>query len=89
MAVGGGIFSTLGVVVGISGPWAWASFTIAGLIALVAGCSHVKLAAYYGEGGGAFAFFHFCGAADAIDVDRRFFPRRPFRRPRPAAAAGW
>lgn len=54
--VGGGIFSTLGVVVGIAGPWAWLSFAVAGLIALCAGYSYVKLATYYGEGGGAFTF---------------------------------
>ncbi len=54
--VGGGIFSTLGVVVGIAGAWAWLSFVAAGLIALIAGYSYVKLSAYYGEGGGAFTF---------------------------------
>lgn len=54
--IGGGIFSTLGVVVAISGSWAWFSFTIGGLIALAAGYSYVKLAAYYREGGGAFTF---------------------------------
>jgi len=54
--VGGGIFSTLGVVVGIAGAWAWLSFAAAGLIALAAGYSYVKLAGYYGEGGGAFTF---------------------------------
>lgn len=54
--VGGGIFSTLGVVVGIAGAWAWLSFAAAGLIALTAGYSYVKLSAYYGEGGGAFTF---------------------------------
>jgi amino acid transporter len=54
--IGGGIFSTLGVVVAIAGPWAWLSFTAAGLIALAAGYSYVKLAALYGEGGGAFTF---------------------------------
>ena len=54
--VGGGIFSTLGVVVGIAGAWAWLSFAVAGLIALAAGYSYVKLAAHYGEGGGAFTF---------------------------------
>jgi len=42
--VGGGIFSTLGVVVRIAGPWAWLSFAVAGLIALRAGYSYVKLA---------------------------------------------
>jgi len=54
--VGGGIFSTLGVVIGISGAWAWLSFVAAGLIALAAGYSYVKLADHYGEGGGAFTF---------------------------------
>ncbi|MDA3923851.1 MAG: APC family permease [Kiritimatiellae bacterium] len=54
--IGGGIFSTLGVVVGIAGAWAWLSFAAAGLIALAAGYSYVKLAAQYGEGGGAFTF---------------------------------
>lgn len=54
--VGGGIFSTLGVVIGIAGAWAWLSFVVAGLIALAAGYSYVKLAAFYGEGGGAFTF---------------------------------
>jgi amino acid transporter len=54
--IGGGIFSTLGVVIGIAGAWAWLSFIVAGLIALAAGYSYVKLAAFYGEGGGAFTF---------------------------------
>lgn len=54
--IGGGIFSTLGVVVGIAGAWAWLSFAVAGLIALATGYSYVKLAAHYGEGGGAFTF---------------------------------
>jgi hypothetical protein len=49
--VGGGIFSTLGVVIAIAGAWAWLSFATAGLIALAAGYSYVKLSAYYGEGG--------------------------------------
>ena len=54
--VGGGIFSTLGVVVVIAGAWAWLSFLTAGIVALAAGYSYVKLAAHYGEGGGAFTF---------------------------------
>jgi amino acid transporter len=54
--IGGGIFSTLGVVVAIAGRMAWLSFTAAGAIALAAGYSYVKLAAHYGEGGGAFTF---------------------------------
>lgn len=54
--VGGGIFSTLGVVIGIAGPYTWLSFVAAGLMALAAGYSYVKLADSYGEGGGAFTF---------------------------------
>ncbi len=54
--VGGGIFSTLGVVIEIAGPWAWLSFVTAGIVALAAGYSYVQLAALYGEGGGAFTF---------------------------------
>jgi len=54
--VGGGIFSTLGVVIGIAGPWAWLSFVAAGLIALGAGYAYAQLAAKFGEGGGAFTF---------------------------------
>jgi len=54
--VGGGIFSTLGVVISIAGRWAWLSFVCGGLIALAAGYSYVKLAAHYREGGGAFTF---------------------------------
>ncbi len=60
--VGGGIFSTLGVVVGIAGAWAWLSFVAAGLVALAAGYSYVKLAADYDEGGGAFTFLREMGA---------------------------
>lgn len=54
--IGGGIFSTLGVVVAIAGAWAWLSFVAAGLIALAAGYSYTKLAAVYAEGGGAFTY---------------------------------
>jgi len=54
--VGGGIFSTLGVVIAIAGPLAWLSFVAAGFVALAAGYSYVKLAGHYGEGGGAFTF---------------------------------
>ena len=54
--VGGGIFSVLGVVIATAGQWAWASFLIAGLIALATGYSYVALAAKFGESGGAFTF---------------------------------
>ena len=54
--IGGGIFSVLGVVVSIAGPWAWLSFIIAGAIAFCTGLSYVGLARRYDEGGGAFTF---------------------------------
>jgi amino acid transporter len=54
--VGGGIFSTLGVVISITGKWASLSFLIAGLLALGAGYSYVKLAILYRKGGGSFTF---------------------------------
>ena len=54
--IGGGIFSTLGVVIEIAGAWAWLSFVAAGLVALAAGYSYVHLAGHYGKGGGAFTF---------------------------------
>jgi amino acid transporter len=54
--VGGGIFSTLGVVIVISGRLAWLSFATAGVIALLAGYSYGRLAKRFGEGGGAFTF---------------------------------
>ena len=65
--VGGGIFSTLGVVVGIAGAWTWLSFVAAGLIALAAGYSYVKLTAYYGDGGGAFTFLRKINVHDFRD----------------------
>jgi len=54
--VGGGIFSTLGVVIGIAGSLAWISFLAAGIIALLSGYSYARLAKRYNEGGGAFTF---------------------------------
>ncbi|MEZ5460960.1 APC family permease [Dokdonella sp.] len=60
--VGGGIFSTLGVVIGIAGPLAWFSFVAAGMIALAAGYSYVELTRHYHKGGGAFTFLRQIGA---------------------------
>ncbi|MCA9563482.1 MAG: amino acid permease [Myxococcales bacterium] len=54
--VGGGIFSVIGVVISTSGRWAWLSFVIAGLVALLTGYSYIALAKRFGEGGGAFTF---------------------------------
>ena len=54
--VGGGIFSVLGVIIQTAGEWAWLSFVIAGVIALISAHSYSQLSLKYGEGGGAFTF---------------------------------
>lgn len=54
--VGGGIFSVLGVIIESTGQWAWLSFLLAGLIALISAHSYSQLALKYNEGGGAFTF---------------------------------
>lgn len=54
--VGGGIFSVLGVIIQSAGQWAWLSFVIAGLIALISAHSYSQLSIKYSEGGGAFTF---------------------------------
>ncbi|MBB5210291.1 APC family permease [Microbulbifer hydrolyticus] len=54
--IGGGIFSTLGVVIEVAGPRAWLSFLVAGVISLAAGYSYASLARHYHEGGGAFTY---------------------------------
>jgi amino acid transporter len=54
--VGGGIFSVLGVIIQSAGQWAWLSFLIAGIIALISAYSYSQLALKYNEGGGAFTY---------------------------------
>lgn len=54
--IGGGIFSVLGVIILIAGQWAWLSFVIGGLIALVSAHSYSQLTVKYGESGGAYIF---------------------------------
>jgi amino acid transporter len=54
--IGGGIFSVLGVIIQSAGQWAWLSFLIAGIIALVSAHSYIQLALKYNEGGGAFTY---------------------------------
>ncbi|MEJ2005206.1 MAG: amino acid permease, partial [Cyclobacteriaceae bacterium] len=56
--VGGGIFSVLGVVIHTAGSWAWLSFTLAGLIALVSAYSYSRLAIKFQKSGGAFTFLN-------------------------------
>ncbi len=54
--IGGGIFSVLGVVIQKSGAWAWLSFTLSGVIALLSAHSYNQLSLKYQESGGAFTF---------------------------------
>jgi len=54
--VGGGIFSVLGVIIQSAAQWAWLSFLIAGIIALISAHSYSQLSLKYNEGGGAFTF---------------------------------
>ena len=54
--VGGGIFSVLGVIIQSAAQWAWLSFLLAGIIALISAHSYSQLALKYNEGGGAFTF---------------------------------
>lgn len=56
--VGGGIFSVLGVIIGIAGQWAWLSFVLAGLIALISAFSYSQLSIKYKKSGGAFTFLN-------------------------------
>ena len=54
--IGGGIFSTLGVVISVAGRWAWASFLLGGLIALATGQSYSSLTCKFDAAGGLYTF---------------------------------
>lgn len=54
--IGGGIFSAMGLVVGVAGPWAWLSFLFAGVTAGLIGHCYAGLARRFKEGGGAFEY---------------------------------
>ena len=56
--VGGGIFSVLGVIIHTAGQWAWLSFVLAGLIALISAHSYSALSLKYQKSGGAFTFLN-------------------------------
>ena len=66
--IGGGIFSTLGVVIAVAGEWAWASFVIGGLIALATGYSYARLTQSFDRSGGAFEFLRELGAVRTARV---------------------
>jgi len=50
--IGGGIFSTLGVVISVAGHWAWVSFLLGGVIAFCTGQSYAALTVALGAPGG-------------------------------------
>lgn len=54
--VGGGIYTALGVVVAVAGQWAWLSFVISGIVALISSYSYSVLSNHFEESGGAFRF---------------------------------
>jgi amino acid transporter len=54
--IGGGIYSAFGIVVAIAGNVAWFAFLLAGLIAMCAGYSYVKLNEHMDGNGGAPSF---------------------------------
>lgn len=61
--VGGGIYVALGVVVEAAGRWAWASFVIAGVMAIASAYNYGTLSNHFEAGGGAFEFLE--------EIDRR------------------
>src|SRR5665811_1672823 len=52
------IRDSLGVIISIAGQWAWLSFIIAGLIALISAYSYSQLSLKYQKSGGAFTFLN-------------------------------
>ncbi|MBO9498648.1 MAG: APC family permease [Novosphingobium sp.] len=59
--IGGGIFSTLGVVISVAGEWAWLSFLIGGIIAFASGHSYSALTRQLDEPGGSYSFLRSVG----------------------------
>lgn len=59
--IGGGIFSTLGVVIAVAGEWAWMSFMLGGLVALASGHSYSSLTRSIGQSGGSYAYLRDMG----------------------------
>jgi len=54
--IGGGIFSTLGVVISVAGQFAWLSFVLGGIVALCSGQSYAALSNAIGRPGGSYAY---------------------------------
>lgn len=54
--VGGGIYIALGVVISVAAQWAWLSFVLAGIVAVITAYSYASLSTKFAKSGGAFAF---------------------------------
>lgn len=54
--IGGGVFSVLGIAVGLSGPAVILSFVFAGVLGLLIGYSYTKLALKFKSAGGSYTF---------------------------------
>ncbi len=63
--IGGGIFSTLGVVISVAGEWSWLSFLLGGAIALASGHSYSALTRQIDEPGGSYAYLRSIGRPKA------------------------
>lgn len=59
--IGGGIFSTLGVVISVAGKWTWVSFLVGGIVALASGHSYSALTRQIGKPGGSYAYLREMG----------------------------
>ena len=59
--IGGGIFSTLGVVISVAGHWAWLSFLIGGIIAFSTGQSYAALTRSLDQPGGSYTYLRALG----------------------------
>lgn len=66
--IGGGIFSTLGVVIAVAGEWAWLSFLLGGIVALASGHSYSALTRQLDKTGGAYTFLQEIGWHRAATV---------------------
>lgn len=59
--IGGGIFSTLGVVISVAGQWAAVSFLLGGIIAWATGKSYARLTVTLDEAGGSYTYLRSLG----------------------------
>lgn len=59
--IGGGIFSTLGVVITVAGQWTWLSFLLGGIVALASGHSYSALTRQIDKPGGSYAYLRELG----------------------------